>query len=257
MMKDRERERAKRRERKMRTSEWANTRARGGCCCCGRGITSAPLTRKTFRLNLVLDSARLLSTHPNRTAFLARPKRSANPFPPYSPILYKCYQTAVGPPPNRRRSVCRVYLTPFRSYQHKQWHCKRSWSSVQAWGCFMLAAINATIQPRTPMFPLLSPFPSFFPSLSTSFPLVLQLIGTTCYAGQREPEPGGPEITMHAAGRTFSSFRVALPSRQEEITFAKVLSTAAVEVDSRSNLSCRGFIVAETFSNRQSEQTYS
>lgn len=27
------------------------------CCCCGRGsITSAPLTRKTFRLNLVLES---------------------------------------------------------------------------------------------------------------------------------------------------------------------------------------------------------
>lgn len=112
----REKRRAKRRERKMRTSDWANTR--GGCCCCGRGITSAPLTRKTFRLNLVLDSARLLSTHPNRTAFLARPKRSANPFP-YPPILYKCYQTAVGPPPNRRHSVCRVYLTPFRSYQHK------------------------------------------------------------------------------------------------------------------------------------------
>lgn len=30
----------------------------GGCCCCDRGITSAPLTRKTFRLNLVLDSTR-------------------------------------------------------------------------------------------------------------------------------------------------------------------------------------------------------
>lgn len=106
--KDREKRRAKRREWKMRTSERANTRARGGCCCCGRGITSAPLTRKTFRLNLVLDSARLLSTHPNRIAFLARPKRSANPFllpTPIYPILYKCYQTAVGPPPNRRHSV--------------------------------------------------------------------------------------------------------------------------------------------------------
>lgn len=60
-------------------SERVNTRAGDGCCCCGRGITSAPLTRKTFRLNLVLDSARLLSTHPNRPASLARPKRSVNP----------------------------------------------------------------------------------------------------------------------------------------------------------------------------------
>lgn len=93
--KDRKKRRAKRREWKMRTSERANTRARGGCCCCGRGITSAPLTRKTFRLNLVLDSARLLSTHPNRIAFLARPKRSANPFP--LPTLYLAHTLQVLP----------------------------------------------------------------------------------------------------------------------------------------------------------------
>lgn len=106
----RERENRCEKERTEEASERASTRAEDGCCCCGRGITSAPLTRKTFRLNLVLDSARLLSTHPNRPAFLARPKRSANsppfPLPPLlPPILCKCYQTAAGPPPNRRHSV--------------------------------------------------------------------------------------------------------------------------------------------------------
>lgn len=108
---ERERISAKRGKRKKRASERANTRAEDGCCCCGRGITSAPLTRKTFRLNLVLDSARLLSTHPNQPAFLARPKRSANPPPlpsPSSPILCKYYQTAAGPPSNRRHSGYRV-----------------------------------------------------------------------------------------------------------------------------------------------------
>lgn len=101
----REKRRTKRRERKMRTSEWANTRARGGCCCCGRGITSAPLTRKTFRLNLVLDSARLLSTHPNRTAFLARPKRSANPFPFPLPPIHPYFTSATRPLSDRRRTA--------------------------------------------------------------------------------------------------------------------------------------------------------
>lgn len=113
---------AKRRERKKRASERASTRAEDGCCCCGRGITSAPLTRKTFRLNLVLDSARLLSTHPNRPAFLARPKRSANSPPPFplSPpphtlqVLPDRCRTAAEPP-----ALGTVYLTPFRSYQHK------------------------------------------------------------------------------------------------------------------------------------------
>lgn len=106
--------------RSERASERASTRAEDGCCCCGRGITSAPLTRKTFRLNLVLDSARLLSTHPNRPAFLARPKRSANspPLPPLPPhtlqVLPDRCRTAAEPP-----ALGTVYLTPFRSYQHK------------------------------------------------------------------------------------------------------------------------------------------
>lgn len=89
-----ERDRKRTRIGERKESERANGRTsggeRGGCCCCGRGITSAPLTRKTFRLNLVLDSARLRSTHPNRPAFLARPKRFADlhPFSPTHPLSF-------------------------------------------------------------------------------------------------------------------------------------------------------------------------
>lgn len=111
-----ERDRKRTRIGERKESERANGRTsggeRGGCCCCGRGITSAPLTRKTFRLNLVLDSARLRSTHPNRPAFLARPKRFADLHPSLPPtlspspsMLRKCYQAAAGPPPNHRHRV--------------------------------------------------------------------------------------------------------------------------------------------------------
>lgn len=115
-----ERTSVKKRERERK--ERASKRARNGCCCCGRGITSAPLTRKTFRLNLVLDSARLLSTHPNRPAFLARPKRSANLTLPFPPTVFHTLQVL----PDRCRTTAEppvlliaVHLTPFRSYQHK------------------------------------------------------------------------------------------------------------------------------------------
>lgn len=117
-----ERTSVKKRERERERKERASKRARNGCCCCGRGITSAPLTRKTFRLNLVLDSARLLSTHPNRPAFLARPKRSANLTLPFSPTVFHTLQVL----PDRCRTTAEppvlliaVHLTPFRSYQHK------------------------------------------------------------------------------------------------------------------------------------------
>lgn len=99
-------EKERRRERKTRTSERANTRARGGCCCCGRGITSTPLTRKTFRLNLVLDSARLLSTHPNPSEPSSlhdqKDPRIRSPFPPLFPhtlqVLPDRCRTAAEPP---------------------------------------------------------------------------------------------------------------------------------------------------------------
>lgn len=69
---------------------------------------------------------------------------------------------------------------------------------------------------------------SYSYSQSCAFSLPLSSVQSARCACQRVQS--GPETTaLHAAGRTFPSFRVALPPRQEEITFAKVLSTAAVQ----------------------------
>lgn len=92
------------------------------------------------------------------------------------------------------------------------------------------------------MFPLLSP-----PARLLVVSLSLSSFRLNHAAHASEPEP--TRDSVHAAGRTFPSFRVALPPRQEEITFARVLSTATVEVDSLSNLSRRGR-AAGTFNNR-------
>lgn len=190
--------------------EDANTRARGGCCCCGRGITSAPLTRKTFRLNLVLDSARLLSTHPNRIAFLARPKRSANPSPPpFLPLSTHTLQVL----PDR----CRIAAE------------SPALSAVCIWLHFEVININSgTVNdrgracrrgdalcspPLTPRYNharrcsllCVSPPPFSFPSLLLlSFSLVLQWC--YCYARQREPESADQRLRCTQLAELFQVF---------------------------------------------------
>lgn len=90
---------------------------RGDCCCCDRGITFAPLTRKTFRLNLVLDSVRLSSSHrclAARCSHFTLGYGCKTKKIPYTLQALPNHWTNAEPPPLRI-----VYLTPFGSYQHK------------------------------------------------------------------------------------------------------------------------------------------
>lgn len=102
------------RKRGRRKREWTREKGEkgeeeeGGCCCCDRGITSAPLTRKTFRLNLVLDSTRLPSLCADASLLVL------TPWPPLQDRKDPLYFASATKPPdqrvNHRRSESCIWL---------------------------------------------------------------------------------------------------------------------------------------------------
>lgn len=105
----------------------------GGCCCCDRGITSAPLTRKTFRLNLVLDSTRPPPPSGPPRALTPRPT------PKRSSIFCERYET----------NATQILRIRFRFEVISINSGSVKWSSVESLACFMLVAINAAAKPAT------------------------------------------------------------------------------------------------------------
>lgn len=111
----------------------------GGCCCCDRGITSAPLTRKTFRLNLVLDSTRPPPLYPSTNT---------------KKILY--ILRAIR---NQRHSDSRIrFRFEVISINSGSVKWRKAWSSVESSVCFMLVAINANDQNSEPESSRACPF---------------------------------------------------------------------------------------------------